>query len=211
MKILFFGDSITDMDRNKTNGVREIFTYGAGFPYIVACELLSRYPKQFKIVNRGIGGNRIVDLYARIKRDVWVEEPDVLNILIGINDICHEDVVGSGVELSRWEKVYRAIIEETRERLPNIKIVLCEPFVLHGWATEKQWSELIGIKEYAKTAKKLAEEYGLGFIPLQEKFDETAVKYGAEYCSDDGIHTTIVGAKLIADAWLDYFNKNIML
>ena len=89
MKIVLFGDSITDMARNRDVNA-QVGEYGFGYPFFVAGELLSEDPKGYKIYNRGISGDRTVDLYARIKRDVWNIEPDVLSILIGINDIWHD-------------------------------------------------------------------------------------------------------------------------
>lgn len=86
MKILFFGDSITDMSRNRNENAEEIYTYGSGYPMLVASALYRKNPLEYQVINRGIGGDRSVDLYARIKRDVWNLNPDVLSILVGIND-----------------------------------------------------------------------------------------------------------------------------
>lgn len=103
---------------------------GYGYPNAIAFQLIKSNPIKYEIYNRGVSGDRIVDLYARIKRDVWNVSPDVLSILIGINDIWHDLFENpNGVDVVRFEKIYRMIIEETKERLPNIKIVLCEPFV----------------------------------------------------------------------------------
>ena len=81
----------------------------------------------------------MVDLYARIKKDVWNLKPDVLSILIGVNDVWHEIGSRNGVEIDRFERVYRTLIKETLERLPDCKIMLLEPFVLKGAATEEQY------------------------------------------------------------------------
>ena len=210
MKILFYGDSITDMGRN-----REIehpaFKYGVGYPNLIASELLFNCPNQYEIVNRGISGNRIVDLYARIKADVWNHSPDVLRILIGINDIWHELGAQNGVDIERWEKVYRMLIEDTKARLPDLKIIICEPFVLEGEATSGQgkMEEFLEVKKYAEIAKKIAEDYGAYFVELQDKFDEAAAKYGAENYLYDGVHPAPAGAKLIATEWLKVFNEKI--
>ncbi|MGN1078024.1 MAG: SGNH/GDSL hydrolase family protein [Candidatus Gallimonas sp.] len=208
MKIVFFGDSITDMgrDRNSDFGA---FSYGHGYPNVATAELTKNNPAGYEIYNRGISGDRVVDLYARVKRDVWNLQPDVVSILIGINDIWHELVTGNGVDLVRYEKVYRMLIEETKERLPGVKIVLCEPFVLEGEATRERYPDFLQIKEYAKTVKTLAEEYGLYFLPLQEKLDEAARKYGAEKYLYDGVHPTVSGAGLIAEAWVKLFREKI--
>lgn len=208
MKILFFGDSITDMGRNR----EEDFawdSYGAGYVKFVAEELLKEDSTKYEIYNRGNSGNRVVDLYARIKADCWNIEPDVLSILIGINDVWHELVVKNGVDIERFEKVYRMIIEDTLKRIPGLKIVLCEPFVLQGSATEEKFEEFSEVYEYAKVVEKLAGEYGLYFLPLQEKLSAAAKVDGAEKYLSDGVHPAEAGAKLIADEWIKLFREKI--
>ena len=210
MKILFYGDSITDMNRwREYNDSTDVYAYGVGYPNFIVGELSYKEPTKYEFVNRGISGNRIVDLYARVKIDAWNHKPDVLSILIGVNDVWHEIAGENGVELLRWERIYRTLIEESKERLPNTKIMICEPFILKGSATdgEERWTRFLAVKEYAKAAKKIAEDYGAYFVPLQEKFDEAAKKYGAEYYLFDGVHPTAAGAKLIATEWLKVFEK----
>lgn len=207
MKILFFGDSITDMGRNRDASVDEIWKFGNGYPFLAASALYRENPLQYQVVNRGIAGDRIVDLYARIKCDVWNEHPDVLSILVGINDIWHEADFCNGVEQDRFEKVYAMLIEDTLRRLPNVKIILCEPFVLRGKATAAQFDKLVEVYEYAKIVKRLAEKYGLYFLPLQEKFNAAAKKFGAEKYLYDGAHPAVAGATLIADEWVKLFKS----
>ena len=210
MKILFYGDSITDMGRHRDAQDHPAFGYGVGYPNFIIGELAYSQPKEYEFVNRGISGNRIVDLYARIKADCWNHNPDVLSILIGVNDVWHEWGGKNGVELDRFEKVYRMLLEDTKKRLPNIKFIICEPFVLKGTATdseEGQWEHFQQVKEYAKVVKKLAEECGAVFVPLQDKFDAAAEKYGVETYLYDGVHPATAGAKLIAEAWLEGFRN----
>ena len=209
MKILMYGDSITDMGRNR-DLIANSFGYGMGYPQFVAGELIYKNPEKYVVINRGISGNRIVDLYARIKVDVWNQEPDVLSILIGINDIWHEIGGKNGVEIDRFERVYRMLIEDTLKRLPNLKIMLCEPFVLEGSATEgENFEKFLQVKEYARVVKQLAKDYNCVFVPLQEKFDECAKKYGAKYYLYDGVHPDAAGAKLISQEWLKAFYAEI--
>ena len=206
MKIVFFGDSITDAGKNETY---IDYSYGQGYLGFIAGELLSQNPEKYQILNRGCSGHRIVDLYARIQPHVWNEEPDVLSVLIGVNDVWHEIMNQNGVDIKRFEKVYRAIIEETLERLPKIQIILCEPFVLEGTATKEAFDKFCAVKEYAKVVKRLAKEYGLYFLPLQEILDEKAKAYSAKYWLWDGVHPTRGGAKVIADEWLRVFKREI--
>ena len=209
MKIVTFGDSITDVGRTPDRD-GNIFGYGHGYPLMVAGELQLENPEKYQLFNRGNSGHRIVDLYARVKKDVWNLQPDVLSILIGINDIWHG--LGenpNGVGLERFEKVYRMLIEDTLERLPNVKIMIMEPFVLHGYATDPKFEEFSKVKEYAAAAKRIAEDYGLFFLPLQEKFDEAAKRFPPVYWTDDGVHPTAAGARLIANEWLKLFKEKI--
>ena len=204
MKIVFFGDSITDMSRNREADF--IFnSYGYGYPLFITGELQFRFPDEYEIINRGIGGDRIVDLYARVKKDVWNFQPDVLSILIGVNDVWHELYGENGVDIRRWDKMYRMLIEDTKKRLPDLKIIICEPFILKESATEEKYEKFLEVKEYAKVAKKIAEDYGLFFLPLQEKLDKVAEKDGVKYYLPDGVHPSVAGAKLIAEEWLKLF------
>lgn len=209
MKILFYGDSITDAGRDYTTD-HEAASYGYGYVKCAVEKLLADGADVNDIWNRGISGNRIVDLYARIKVDCWNLQPDVLSILIGVNDVWHELDFKNGVELDRFEKVYRMLIEDTQNRLPNLKILLCEPFVLKGSATQEKYDEFLQVYDYAKVVKKLADEYGLYFLPLQEKLSAAAEKSGSteEYLVD-GVHPAAAGAKLIADEWVKAFNEKI--
>lgn len=205
MKIVFFGDSITDMSRNKEADF-EYNSYGFGYPLVVCSKMSEEDPTKHEIINRGISGNRTVDLYARIKKDVWNLQPDVLSILIGVNDVWHELGSQNGVELERFEQVYRMIVEDTKKRLPNIKIILLEPFFTKGRAVDYLGYEgFCQVFEYAKVVKKLAQEYGLVFVPLQEKIDEAAKMYGEQYYLYDGVHPHVAGATLIANEWLKAF------
>lgn len=211
MKIVFFGDSITDMCRHRDDADGSVFSYGVGYVNFVVGELTNENPKKYECINRGISGNRVVDLYARVKSDVWNFKPDVLSILIGVNDVWHEIGHQNGVEIDRWERVYRTMIEETRQRLPDIKIMILEPFILEGSATdgEERWQKFLEVKEYAKVAKKIAEDYDLTFVPLQAKFDEAEKKFGGDYYTFDGVHPLAAGAKLIANEWLKAFKNKI--
>ena len=201
MKIIFFGDSITDMCRHREADTQEAFKYGVGYPYVVASELYSKVPTKYQIINEGISGDRIVDLYARIKRDVWNLEPDMLSILVGTNDVWHEINLQNGVELERYERIYRTIILETQQRFPNVKIVLCEPFFLKGSCTEASYEQFKDIYQYARVVKKLANEFSLPFVPLQDKFTEMGEKFGDNYYLYDGVHPTLAGSRLIAEEW----------
>ena len=205
MKILFYGDSITDAGRNYDVTVPNQ-KLGNGYAAYAATRLFDEDLGAYDIYNRGVSGNRVVDLYARIKANCWNLEPDVLSILIGINDIWHELAFHqNGVDLVRFEKMYRLLLEDTVARLPKTKIILCEPFVLHGSATDEKFEAFCEVYEYAKVVKKLADEFGLYFLPLQEVLDKAAEQYGESAILSDGVHPTVPGAVVIATEWMKLF------
>ena len=171
MKILFYGDSITDAGRNYALLHGEE-SYGRGYVKYVVEGLKEMGYTDEDLINRGISGNRIVDLYARIKVDCWNHQPDFISILIGVNDVWHEVDGKNGVELDRFEKMYRILIEDTKKALPNVKMMLCEPFILKGLATAGKFEEFLEVYKYAEVVEKLAAEYGLYYVPLQEKLSE---------------------------------------
>lgn len=131
-RILFQGDSITDCGRVREDNVH----VGSGYALLVKSQLGFENPGEYEFYNRGISGNRIVDLYARIKRDIINLAPDYISILIGVNDVWHEFSMDNGVDADKFEKIYCMLIEEIREALPNVKIMIMEPFCLKGIATE---------------------------------------------------------------------------
>jgi len=200
--ILFQGDSITDCGRS-----REVdFILGEGYAALVTAALGYEQPGQYQFLNRGISGNRIVDLYARIKCDFINLKPDVISILIGINDVWHEVGNKNGVDADKFYKVYCMLIEEIKEALPDTKIMILEPFVLKGPAAEGAWDYFYPETLLrAQKAKEVAEKYGLTFIPLQDKFDEAATKCENTYWLRDGVHPTLMGHELIKNAWLEAF------
>lgn len=196
IKFVFQGDSITDANRNRD----DINNYGYGYPNLVASELMCKYPGKYEFINEGISGDRIVDLYARIKQDLINHNPDYLSILIGVNDVWHELNEQNGVAAPKFEKVYSMLIEEIKEALPNIKIFILEPFVLKGSGTERYFDEFLAdIKLHSQAAKNVAEKYGLTFIPLQEKFDEASKLMPPTYWAADGVHPTAAGHGLIKE------------
>ncbi|MHA9738315.1 GDSL-type esterase/lipase family protein [Robinsoniella peoriensis] len=127
--ILFQGDSITDAGR--TSSSDPFYALGCGYPLLTAARLLyEKSHTQYHFLNKGISGNRIVDLYARWKEDTLNQKPDVISILIGVNDVWHEYQDHSGVDASKFENMYDLLLEETKAALPQVQLVLCEPFIL---------------------------------------------------------------------------------
>ena len=208
--ILFQGDSITDCGRDR-NRPEEC---GKGYPLLATAYLKGNYPGKYTCYNRGISGNRIVDVYARIKLDIINLKPDYMSILIGINDVWHELNWQNGVDAVKFERIYRMLIEEVKEALPDIKIMIMEPFVLPGTATVSN-EEHPGRWEYFRSecdlrqqaAKRVADSFGLTYVPLQAMFDEACTKAPADYWLEDGVHPTPAGHELIKQKWLEAFER----
>lgn len=206
--ILFQGDSITDAGRSREDNANT----GLGYPTLVRGELGFEYPNQYIMYNRGVSGDRVVDLYARIKADIINLKPDIMSILIGVNDVWHEFGGQNGVDAEKYFKVYSMLIEEIKEALPHIKIMIMEPFVLRAVATENteehpdKWNVFnTEVKKRAAKAREIAEKYDLPFIPLQDKFDEAAKLAPNDYWLRDGVHPTTEGHELIKREWIKTF------
>lgn len=209
MKILFQGDSITDVGRNSNAG--SLISIGQGYALLIDAELSVKYPGKFEFMNYGISGNRVVDVYARIKRDCWNPEPDVISVLLGVNDIWHEVEGHNGVETNRFYNVYKMLVQDTMEKLPGVKMILMEPFVLPGAATEENLAAFqTGVAERGEAVRTIAGETKQFFLPLQNIFDEAVKVCPASYWLGDGVHPTPAGHKLIADAWLKLFEEKIL-
>ena len=195
--LLFQGDSITDCGRT---GIGDGSTMGLGYPAFIAAELLGDQPKKdWKIINKGISGNRVVDLYARWRIDALNLNPDIISILIGVNDTWHE-VNKNGVDVPRYEMFYRMLLDWTLKELPNVKLVLLEPFVLQFGAVQKGW--LPEIKARQKVVRQIAKDYRAVFVPLQKPLNDALKLAPQEYWLRDGVHPTTAGHRLIQKEWM---------
>ena len=144
-----------------------------------------------------------MDRYARWKRDALNIRPDVISILIGVNDTWHEQNWSNGVEPERYDRFYRMLMDWTREVLPDTKMILLEPFVLKFGFVTDAWVEEIDIRR--QMVKKIAEDYGAVFVPLQDVLSEAAAKAAVpELVLEDGVHPSLFGHQLIADQYLKY-------
>lgn len=193
---LFQGDSITDANRDDDNDD----SLGCGYAFLLASDLLKNKKDEFRFINRGTSGDRITDVYARIKEDIINLKPDMMSILIGVNDVSHELTQNCGVTPEKFEKIYSMLIEEVTEALPEIKIFILEPFIMKGIHTEARWDEFSSeVHKMAKASENIAKKFNLEFIPLQNKFDVAAADGNHRYWSVDGIHPSAAGHQLIKE------------
>ena len=210
-RILFQGDSITDALRSREHD----FFLGNGYPTLVSARLGFEEPGKYTFLNRGVSGNRVVDLYARIKIDLINLKPDVLSILIGVNDVWHEEKIKNGVDAAKFERIYDLLLDEVQEALPGVRLIILEPFVLPGSATENtpehptRWEYFRDETPLrAAAAKRVAERHGATFVPLQHLFDEACKLAEPAYWLRDGVHPTAMGHELIAREWLKAFRQD---
>ena len=200
--ILFQGDSITDAGRDKKNQIaNQQKAIGGGYAWMAASHLLIGSPDlNLTIHNRGISGNKVHQLAGRWDKDCLELKPDVLSILIGVNDIWHGLNGSYDGTVKRYEDDFHALIERTRKALPNTQFVVCEPFVLKCGAVNEKWFPEFDY--YRASARRVAEKYNAVFVPFQSMFDE-AVKYApANHWAGDGVHPSSHGASLMAHFWL---------
>ncbi|WP_238649676.1 SGNH/GDSL hydrolase family protein [Paenibacillus piscarius] len=194
--ILFQGDSITDCGRNYA----EPSSLGVGYALMAGARLGMQYPeKNLTVLNRGISGNRAVDLQARWDRDCLALKPTWVSIYIGINDTWRRFDSGQETTAAEFEASYRDLIERTRQHL-EAKLVLVEPFVLPVPEDRKNWRQDLDPKIHV--VRELAREYGAVLVPLDGLFAAASVKVEPAFWAADGVHPSPAGHALIADAWL---------
>lgn len=206
--ILFQGDSITDAFRKDEIFCGIFCGMGLGYPGYVAARLGLDHPGEYDFINRGISGNRIVDVYARIKQDIINLKPDVVSLLIGVNDVLHEFSAQNGVATDKFIKIYKMLLDELQEALPNTKIILMEPFILNGTGTVMYYeSAQKGVLEKAMAVRQIAVEYELPFVELQKGLDKLTEEAPGEYWLLDGVHPNIYFHQYIADRWIETYNQ----
>lgn len=198
--ILFQGDSITDCKRRETED-------GLGLDGYV--KQISNEDVFSKITNRGISGNGILDMFSRWQVDTLDVAPDVLSILIGVNDVLHELRDKNGVDEILFYDIYDTILKNTRRLLPDTEIILMSPFIFNNGNPN-----LLGFDIFSEKVEKLihvvyelAKKYDLKYVPLQEIFNEKAKTYKEDELLLDGIHPTVLGHSIIKDAFLDVYKK----
>ena len=193
--ILFIGDSITDSYRNRENDRYR----GSGWATMTAGKIALDYPGKYDIINRGIGGNRTVDLLARIKSDCINLKPDIMTVMIGVNDVWHEVDYKNGVSVEYAEVLYDLFIRQVRQALPNTKIFILEPFAFKGCATEKYWDVYQHeMPLRSQISRRIAEKYSLPFIELRDKLQALVDETSVAYVCYDGVHPTCAGHELIS-------------
>jgi lysophospholipase L1-like esterase len=194
-RILFQGDSITDGNRGRSADPNHIL--GHGYAFIIAAKHGAAFPAlQLDFMNRGISGNTVLDLEKRWQKDTLDLKPDVLSVLIGVNDN------GRNVPMDQYEQVYDKLLADTKAALPKVKLVLCEPFGLPVGKRAENWEPwFTTLKERQAIVARLAQKHGAVLVRFQRAFDEAVKRAPAAHWIWDSVHPTYNGHQVMADEW----------
>lgn len=195
--VLLQGDSVTDAQRDYTDDCN----MGFGYANILTAMMKALHPEaNIRFLNRGISGNRVRDLTSRWDTDCLDIQPDWLSILIGINDCWRRYDSNDPTTAQAFYEEYRRLLARTRETLPQTKIILMDPFVLHINPERASWREDLDPKIQA--VRTLAAEFKTMYIPLDGIFASASIQTSPDVWADDGVHPTQAGSALIGTAWL---------
>lgn len=204
MKILFQGDSITDAGRD----LRVVHTannpsgLGHGYVLMAVARLMAENPDQaLQFYNRGISGHKVFQLANRWKKDCLDLVPDVLSILIGVNDFWHTFDGGYTGSVDTYEQDYVALIDETREALPDIRLIICEPFMVPCGDVDQSWMRQFA--QYREAAQRVAAHADAVFVPFQSVLNHACQTAHPALLAPDGVHPTLGACHLLAHAWVD--------
>ena len=193
-RILFQGDSITDGNRGRSEDPNHIL--GHGYCFIIAAKFGAQYPaRKLTFLNRGISGNKVTELAARWQKDTLDLKPDLLSILIGIND-------SGAIPLDQYEQVYDKLLADAKAANPNLRLVLCEPFYLPKDGRQESDARGQDVKLRQAIVAKLAAKHHAALVKFQHVFDDACKRAPAAYWIWDAVHPTYSGHQLMADEWI---------
>jgi len=195
-RILFQGDSITDGNRGRNDEPNHIL--GHGYAFIIAAKYGALMPeRKLTFLNRGISGNKISDLTARWQADTLDLKPDVLSILVGVNDSSVK------VPLDEYEQGYDQLLQDIVHANPDIRLVLCEPFTLPGARHTEDWIEWrANLQSRQDAVARLASKHGAALVHFQRAFDAAFERSPAEHWIWDTVHPTYSGHQIMGDEWI---------
>jgi lysophospholipase L1-like esterase len=202
--LLFQGDSITDMKWGRNQSDRNHYL-GHSYVYLIASRLNTDMPEaKLNFLNRGISGNTVAELKARWQKDAVDLKPDVLSILVGINDVGRAVRAKEEVDVDAFAADYRSILQQSRLSNPELGIVLLEPFVLPVTRVKVEWDAWRGqVDRLRPVVAKLASETDALLLQTQEIFEAAAQRAEPSHWIWDGVHPLPQGHELIARNWID--------
>lgn len=202
MKIVFIGDSITDCERDRSDET----SLGNGYVKILADKLRPIYPDMdIELVNKGISGNEVCDVLARVENDVIALKPDLAVVMIGINNVNHQFKYGKNLDLVQFERDYRALL--TRIKEAGIVLIALEPFLLP--APDKLRLRPLFNKEL-EIIHRIAVEIADEFVAYDEMFNGLCQSTPYTVYSADGVHPLFEGSDIIANTAIKAIRKHLM-
>ena len=205
-RILFIGDSITDSGRDYQNE----YDLGSGFSHLAGSLVLGKYPRlDLAIFNRGLNGDKLSDLSARWSKDCLALKPDIVTILIGVNDIWHNRTMGQLVDaayLAEFDQTYRKLLIELKEENPKVQLVILQPFILPVPLDRLEWRQ--ELKQMHRVIETVAEDFQADYIKIDDHLMDLVNEMPtSKLTGSDGIHPTRVGHGVIANLWLENLSR----
>ena len=198
-KVIFFGDSITEMGMNPGGYIKR------------AEEILKNkgLSDQFELIGAGVGGNKIYDLYLRMEEDVFSKDPDVVIIYVGVNDVWHKTSFGTGTDPDKFEKFYLAIIKKLQAK--KIKVILTTPAAI-GERTDNSNQQDGDLNYYSNIIRRLASQNNCGLVDLRKNFLEYNIQHNPKnvekgILTTDRVHLNDEGNKFVAEKMMDALLK----
>ncbi len=202
MRIVFFGDSITDCDRDRNDET----SLGNGYVKILADKLRPIYPDMdIDLINKGVSGNEVCDLLARVQRDVIDYKPDAVVIMIGINNVIHKFKYGKEFNLNQFERDLKALIKKIKDA--GIVVIFLEPFLLPA-PDKKRMRPLFNCE--LEIIHRVCVEMCDEFVAYDEMFNGLCITTPYTVYSADGVHPSFEGSDIIANTAIKAIRKHLM-
>ena len=192
MKILFYGDSVTECNRD----LNDPTSLGDGYVLYTVESLKNTFDKtDFEFINRGISGNRTIDLVNRLDTDVISHMPDIVTVLIGVNDAWRRFDMNDPTSAEQFRENYETVLKRIKNET-NAKLIMLEPFLIYGMGRDEY---RIDLNEKIDVTRLLAKKYADFYIPFDGILAAATVEYeDSSVLSADGIHLADEGKKIVA-------------
>lgn len=195
-RLVFTGDSITDCDRLWDEEQEKL---GCGYVRMIREQLSEAEAGTVQVINRGHNGYTAFQMRQRWEEDCISLQPDVLTILVGINDLSIYLCGAGGYDGEGFGRHAEQLLREAREKT-GARIILMEPFLFPKPAEYRSWMPELGT--FRETLGRLSKRYGTEWIPLWDVFRAAQEQYPVDALTTDGIHLTALGHEIIADEWM---------
>ena len=198
MRWIFQGDSITDAGRSYD----DLSSLGDGYVRHTVQRLQAEYPDiEWDCLNKGISGDRTVDLVKRWDRDCIDLQPDIVSVLIGVNDTARAFDQNMPMTPETFEETYRFLLEELKAKT-TAKIVMMEQFLLPGFPQTEPWFADLNAKIHI--TRRLAREFADVMIPFDGLFAAACLKQPPAFWAQDGVHPSAAGSDWMSERIIEW-------